>query len=68
MLVEGVLRDNVLVPSKIASTFGFVLEMEADSSNLNDNSKNDWQFKNFVISIWKNLLIINKKRNESEFH
>lgn len=49
MLVEGVLRDNVLVPSKIASTFGFVLEMEADSSNLNNNSKNDWQFKNFII-------------------
>lgn len=49
MLVEGVLRDNVLVPSKIASTFGFVLEMGADSSNLNDNSKNDWQFKNFII-------------------
>lgn len=67
MLVEGVLRDNVLVPSKIASTFGFVLEM-GDSSNLNDNSKNDWQFKNFIISIWKNLLMINKKRNESEFH
>lgn len=51
MLVEGVLRDNVLVPSKIASTFGFVLEMGADSSNLNDNSKNDWQFKNFIRSI-----------------